>query len=173
MRSVMIFSQGLATTVKDPEHFYLFRSVCISISTPFDNAFLKIACNGPKQLVGGDLEAICTARTLRLKTSTVAHFRQLQRYLQEQGLKFHTFAMTTERLLKVVIKGLPATLSPEEVVEAFQGDGYGIVEAKLLKTRRGQPTSLWLITLRGGDGLRPPTDVYTARTLFFCRLEVR
>ncbi|KAG8279393.1 hypothetical protein J6590_106593, partial [Homalodisca vitripennis] len=65
-----------------------------------------------KQLVGGDLEAICTARTLRLKTST------------EQELKFHTFAMTTERLLKVVIKGLPATLSPEEVVEAFQGDRY-------------------------------------------------
>ncbi|KAG8314368.1 hypothetical protein J6590_094206 [Homalodisca vitripennis] len=32
-----------------------------------------------KQLVEGDLEAVCTARTLRLKISTVAHFRALQR----------------------------------------------------------------------------------------------
>ncbi|KAG8334299.1 hypothetical protein J6590_093794 [Homalodisca vitripennis] len=34
-----------------------------------------------RQLLGGDLEAVCTARTLRLKTTSVAHFRSLQRYL--------------------------------------------------------------------------------------------
>ncbi|KAG8277123.1 hypothetical protein J6590_049078 [Homalodisca vitripennis] len=82
--------------------------------------------------------------TLGMSTSAVAHFRSLQRYLHEQKLLFHTFAMTNERFLKVVIRGLPSTLTSKEILEAFQNDSFGVVEAKLMKTRGGLPTSLWL-----------------------------
>ncbi|KAG8290837.1 hypothetical protein J6590_074452 [Homalodisca vitripennis] len=96
-----------------------------------------------RQLLGGDLEAVCTARTLRLKTSTVAHFRSLQQNLQGKGILFHTFSLASERLLKVVIKGLPSTLSSEEVMAELHEEGFNVADAKRLKSRRGQPTSLW------------------------------
>ncbi|KAG8260497.1 hypothetical protein J6590_095851 [Homalodisca vitripennis] len=64
-----------------------------------------------------------------------------------------------DRILKVVVRGMPSTLTPVEVMSEFRDDGYGILEAKLLKARKGQPTSLWLTTMRGGNGLRPFTNI--------------
>ncbi|KAG8271079.1 hypothetical protein J6590_070406 [Homalodisca vitripennis] len=43
----------------------------------------------------------------------------------------------------------------------------------MLKTRRGQPTSFWQISLRSSEGRRPASQIYNVQRLFYCRLDVR
>ncbi|XP_046677506.1 proline-rich protein HaeIII subfamily 1-like [Homalodisca vitripennis] len=52
-------------------------------------------------------------------------------------------------------------------------EGFNVADAKLLKSRRGQPTSLWQISLRNSEGRRPASEIYGIKSLFYCRLEVR
>ncbi|XP_054283395.1 uncharacterized protein Rv2082-like [Macrosteles quadrilineatus] len=123
------------------------------------------------QLVGGQFDASCTGKNLRIRVDTVPHFRAVQRYLQQERVPFHTFALRTERLLKVVVKGLPPTLAPDEIMAEFHD--FDISEVKMMKTRRGMPTGLWLLTIRRTEGYSLPSTVYEIRRAFYCKVDVR
>lgn len=112
-------------------------------------------------LVGGSLDATYRGDHYRIRTTTVDHFRKLQRYLAGRHLGFHTFTPRGGKTLKVVISGLPPTTA-EELHDALTEARFAVEDVSPLRSYRG-PTKSWIVALLpDGDREDPSTKKATA-----------
>lgn len=115
--------------------------------------------------------AVCNAKIVRITTKTVADFRVVQRYLQNERLEFHTFTLTSERPLQVVIRGLTSTVEAIEVHDYLVDRGFHVTEAKQLRNGKGI-TGLWLVSL-SKDSTKPADEIFNLSSMFFSGVTVR
>ncbi|GBP83603.1 hypothetical protein EVAR_61217_1 [Eumeta japonica] len=73
----------------------------------------------------------------------VETFRNLNKYLVENKVQFHTYALEEERKLKVVIRGIPANFSTEDIQTDLRSQGFPVHTVYRLCRRDGSP--LWLV----------------------------
>lgn len=123
------------------------------------------------QLLGTAFKAVSTSTTVRIYTKSVEDFRTAQRYLSNEKIQFHTFTLTNERPLQVVIRGLPTTVEAIEVHDDLIDKGFEVLDAKPLRNGQGT-TGLWLVAL-GKGGQKHADAVYTVSSMFYCRVTIR
>lgn len=83
---------------------------------------------------GIDIKAAGSPDT-KLFTKNVADFNKLRELLKENQIGYHTFSLPAEKKLKVVLRGVPETLTEEEIKEDLAEKGYQFQSVKRLKNK--------------------------------------
>ncbi|GBP89487.1 Histone H2B.3 [Eumeta japonica] len=65
-----------------------------------------------------------TKSGIKITVASIEDFRNLNRYLVQNNLPFHTFALEEERKVKAVIKGIPTELDVDYIKEDLDRQGY-------------------------------------------------
>ncbi|GBP82925.1 Nucleic-acid-binding protein from transposon X-element [Eumeta japonica] len=73
----------------------------------------------------------------------VETFRKLNKYLVDNKVQFHTYALEEERKIKMVIRGIPTDFPVEEIKADLCDQGFPVLSVHRLCRRDGSP--LWLV----------------------------
>ncbi|XP_068622850.1 uncharacterized protein [Battus philenor] len=77
-----------------------------------------------------------TAQGIRIHLTSVDDFRVLTKHLRTVGLSFHTFALPEERILRVVVRGIPVEVSTDAVLDDLAKQGIPMISAKRMTSAR-------------------------------------
>lgn len=118
-------------------------------------------------------EASLTAKThtgsgLKLQCADVTGFRIVQRYLTQQGIDFHTLPLPEERLLKVIIKGLPIDIAENEISEELLSIGYEVKSVRQFQNS-AKKFPIHLITLSSSPSNKL---IFNESSLFYIQIKV-
>jgi len=103
-----------------------------------------------------------------IKTREISHYRQIQKILLEQNIQFVTSKLPVERTLKVVLKGVPTDISPDEIQCELESLNFDV---KLVK-RFGpvnKPMPIYLVII--GSSLTSK-HIYEITDLFYVKVSV-
>ncbi|XP_068629180.1 uncharacterized protein [Battus philenor] len=96
----------------------------------------------------GKSKAKNTTQGIMVNTLTVDDFRRFTRYLREESISFHTYALPEEKRLRVVIRGLPLKIDVADVIDDLKQAGLPIIDAKRMSSLRTKlPMPLIMATL--------------------------
>ncbi|GBP86549.1 Nucleic-acid-binding protein from transposon X-element [Eumeta japonica] len=80
---------------------------------------------------------------IKMTCPDVETFRSLNKYLIDNKVKFHTYALEEERKLKAVIRGIPADFDTNDIKSDLISQGFPVQSVHRLCRRDGSP--LWLV----------------------------
>ncbi|GLV44741.1 hypothetical protein CBL_05208 [Carabus blaptoides fortunei] len=86
------------------------------------------------------------ADTIRLHVETCKDFRTTTKLLEESKIPFHTFALNDEKLLKVVIKGIPTEIPDAENKEDLELQHLPVEKLERKQARTRLPTNSAVVT---------------------------
>lgn len=125
----------------------LFRRCCCCCCCHYRN-FLNILKDLMHQLPRDAGEAESQGQSLRIQLKSVPHYRIVQKYLSEKHIPFHTFSLSEEREVKIVIEGIPYSSKPETIKEELAILGYFLTSISPLSTACKQTMNSFLVKLR-------------------------
>ena len=96
------------------------------------------------------VEARCQGASLKLATATIPDFRSVQSFLTERKISFHTFALPSEREIKVVLSGIPSFTETDAIRQELVALGYA-------------PTAVSVLHVGKGDDRRPVNSFLVKR----------
>ena len=76
--------------------------------------------------------------------------RQVQQFLTERKISFHTFALPSEREIKIVLSGLPSWTAPDAIRQELVTLGYSPTAVSVLRVGKGEdrrPVNSFLVKL--------------------------
>lgn len=83
--------------------------------------------------------------------------RNITKILDNEGVYYHSYTLPTDKLIKVVIRGLPRESDAQEINDELIQEGYSIDSVKQMTSRREgviHPLPLFLIALKRSDRSR-------------------
>ncbi|GBP67540.1 Nucleic-acid-binding protein from mobile element jockey [Eumeta japonica] len=80
---------------------------------------------------------------IKITCSDVETFRKLNKYLVDNKVQFHTYALEEERKIKMVIRGIPTDFPVEEIKADLCDQVFPVLSVNRLCRRDGSP--LWLV----------------------------
>ena len=84
------------------------------------------------------VEARCQGASLKLATATIPDFRSVQSFLTERKISFHTFALPSEREIKVVLSGIPSFTDTDAIRQELVALGYAPTAVSVLHVGKGE-----------------------------------
>jgi hypothetical protein len=78
---------------------------------------------------------------------TANDHRTLTCFLRENHISFHTYALPEERVLRVIIRGVPRELDTALVLEDLKAQGFPTREVHRISGRDKSPLNLVLVIL--------------------------
>lgn len=90
----------------------------------------------------------------RIFTQTKEDFKLLRGALEKNNIAYHTFSLKEERNLKVVLRGVPETLTEEEIKEDLTHQGFQFQSVKRLKNKQKIFPLVLVNGQRNDDGKR-------------------
>ncbi|GBP78991.1 Nucleic-acid-binding protein from transposon X-element [Eumeta japonica] len=91
---------------------------------------------------------------IKITVPDVETFRSLNKYLIENKVQFHTYALEEERKLKVVIRGVPEDICTDDIKSDLVNQGFPVVAVYRITRRDGSTTGLVLAVLPKTDEAR-------------------
>ncbi|GBP24118.1 Probable RNA-directed DNA polymerase from transposon BS [Eumeta japonica] len=91
---------------------------------------------------------------IKITVPDVETFRSLNKYLIENKVQFHTYALEEERKLKVVIRGVPEDICTDDIKSDLVNQGFPVVAVYRITRRDGFSTGLVLAVLPKTDEAR-------------------
>ncbi|GBP34189.1 Nucleic-acid-binding protein from transposon X-element [Eumeta japonica] len=91
---------------------------------------------------------------IKITVPDVVTFRSLNKYLIENKVQFHTYALEEERKLKVVIRGVPEDICTDDIKSDLVNQGFPVVAVYRITRRDGSTTGLVLAVLPKTDEAR-------------------
>lgn len=88
--------------------------------------------------------------SIKINTTTTEDFRALTTYYDQAKLKYHTFSSPDERLLSVVLRSVPLSLTEEEIKNELIAE-YPVKKVVRLLNREKQPMPLCVIDLENNE----------------------
>lgn len=73
---------------------------------------------------------------IRVQVSTSENHRVLTRLLRHENVGFHTYALEEEKVLRVVLRGVPKEILPEFILEDLKAQGFPVREVHRLYSGR-------------------------------------
>jgi hypothetical protein len=105
-----------------------------------------------KSVVSGEFLSRNTATGNRITTKSTLDYNATQKFLTEQNLHFSTFYTKTDKLVKAVIRHLPANISAQDMIVAFQEIDYDVISLQQMTAKRPTP--------EGGFSHTPPPPLF-------------
>lgn len=85
---------------------------------------------------------------IKVQVPTPSDHRKLTAFLRDQRIGFHTYALEDERLLRVVIRGLPVEITPDSIKADLCAQGFPVREVhRMYNGRTKTPFELVLVVL--------------------------
>lgn len=88
--------------------------------------------------------------------------------LDQNNLQYHTYQLQSEKLLKVVIHGLPETITENEIIAELSNQDLPVLKARRLLFNN-IPSSLVLVYLERTDKRK---EIYQLKNLFHLIIKV-
>ncbi|GBP64387.1 Nucleic-acid-binding protein from transposon X-element [Eumeta japonica] len=80
---------------------------------------------------------------IKIICPNVETFRSFNKYLVDNKVQFHTYALEEERKVKAVIRGIPADFALEDIKNDLCGQGFPVHSVHRMTRRDGSP--LWMV----------------------------
>ncbi|GBP93001.1 Nucleic-acid-binding protein from transposon X-element [Eumeta japonica] len=80
---------------------------------------------------------------IKMICPNVETFRSLNKYLVDNKVQFHTYALEEERKIKAVIRGIPADFALDDIQNDLCGQGFPVHSVHRMTRRDGSP--LWMV----------------------------
>jgi hypothetical protein len=93
------------------------------------------------------LHARATAAAIKVQVATADDHRALTKYLRDNHFGYHTYSLPEERVLRVVIRGLPKELATSDILADLVAQGYPARDIHRLYRRDRSPLDLTLVIL--------------------------
>ena len=116
-----------------------------------------------KQTIRNEYKSSYNVQGLRVQTSTMEDFNAVQYYLSANKIQYFTYQKTSEPPVKVVLRGLPPTISEEEILVELQNLEFPALSVRQFKKLSFDPTTeertkvplpIWAISLHNEDGIK-------------------
>ena len=108
---------------------------------------------------------------MRFSPASVEEYRTVQRYLVElektERLSWFSYALPSELSRKVAIRRLPATTTPDEIIEALGELGYQAEYVRPIRARMGRPGCIFFAVLTNTPDIVP--GIYGNRIALYAR----
>ncbi|GBP71489.1 Nucleic-acid-binding protein from transposon X-element [Eumeta japonica] len=88
-----------------------------------------------------------TAHGIKITTNSTDEFRKLNKFLINNNLPFHTYALEEERKVKAVIKGVPIEINTDDVQIDLEHQGYSVHAVHRMHRRDGTELGMVLAIL--------------------------
>ena len=96
---------------------------------------------------------------MRFTPGSVEEYRIIQRYLCElektERLSWFSYALPSELSKKVAIRGLPATTTPAEIIEALGEQGFQAEYVRPIRARMGRPGCVFFAVIANSPDVVP------------------
>lgn len=77
---------------------------------------------------------------IKLSVDSIASYQQTQKFLQENNVTYHIYALSEERTLKVLYKRIPSSLNEQDVESELSNIGFTVIHVRqFLKEGRQLP----------------------------------
>lgn len=114
-------------------------------------------------------DAVNRADCIKLHVESAQDFHQTTYFFNKNKIPYHTYQLPEEKLLKVVIRGIPEDINPEEVLEELQQLNYPAINATRMRSGPNRrPIPLILIQLAKPEG----KDIINLTQIFYLRVRV-
>jgi len=88
----------------------------------------KTLLNEMTKIPGGIIEAKTVGSNIKVKAQSVQQHKDLYKYLESIDAKFYTHQLDEEKNAKIVIRGLPLSLTAEEIKEELEIQNFKIIK---------------------------------------------
>jgi hypothetical protein len=88
-----------------------------------------------------------TVTGIKIQVPTANDHRALTRFLRDSHIGFHTYSLPEERVLRVIIRGVPRELDTALVLEDLKAQGFPVREVHRISGRDKSPLDLVLVIL--------------------------
>ncbi|GBP00201.1 hypothetical protein EVAR_62519_1 [Eumeta japonica] len=105
--------------------------------------FLKISSDCTRLRINYSKATRVADDGIKILCPNVETFRSLTKYLVDNKVQFHTYALEEERKLKVVIRGIPTNFPTEDIQTDLREQGFPVQSVHRICRRDGSP--LWLV----------------------------
>lgn len=125
---------------------------------------------------GYPFEAKFAGDRIHLICSSVNEFRELQKYLSDIKVSFHTFSLEADREVKVTMRGIRHDTPVDDIKEALESEGFSPNSVTLLRRRDAgsqaerSPTNCFLVKLRRSGSW---AKIWELRSLLGVRVSVK
>ncbi|GBP87585.1 Probable RNA-directed DNA polymerase from transposon BS [Eumeta japonica] len=130
--------------VKPPPPIYLLKG----------SNFVKISADCTRLRINYSKATRVAEDKIKITVPDVETFRSLNKYLIENKIQFHTYALEEERKLKVVIRGVPEDICTDDIKSDLVNQGFPVVAVYRITRRDGSSTGLILAVLPKTDEAR-------------------
>lgn len=96
--------------------------------------------------------AASTSEGIRITVPTSEDHRRLTRLLDGEGVGYHSFTLQEDKLLRVVIRGIPAEVDTSRVLEDLKSQGYPILEVHRMSSGRTRTPYEMVLAILTMDG---------------------
>lgn len=128
-------------------------------------------------ILADTLRLICTeeftARNLRdgikIQPKNCEAYKSISSLLEAEKIEHHTYLLEKEPHLKVVIKNLPSSITPETVAEKLREKKFNIIKVSQLKDKMQTKTGSFLTVIKKDDTSK---EIYSMTNLCYCKVRV-
>lgn len=103
-----------------------------------------------KNIVEGEFSTQSKTDSIRINLTTPTDFRNLTKFYDDGGMKYHTYRNPERSIFTVVIKNIPISISEIEVLESLQ-DKFPVKKVVRLLNRYKNPTQICVVDLENTE----------------------
>ncbi|GFW38662.1 nucleic-acid-binding protein from transposon X-element [Trichonephila clavipes] len=129
-------------------------------------AFLKQLQNMTQENLMGRI----IGKGLRVYPKTPQAYHKIRNFIDHEKLESYTYQLNEEKELKVVIRGMPSDMPPQQIIEGLSELGLTINDCHVMINRKtGLPMPLFLLSL---PKYEPNKDVYNITELCYMKIKI-
>ncbi|GFW47282.1 nucleic-acid-binding protein from transposon X-element [Trichonephila clavipes] len=119
------------------------------------------------------LEAKLIGTKFRIYPQTPYSYHQIRRYINENSLESFTYMLPEDKMLRVVIRGLPIDMSATQIVADLEMQGFNIKECPNMQSRKtGQPMPLFMLSMESPEKHKTIFKKVTSIGYVKCEVEI-
>ncbi|GFT69249.1 RNA-directed DNA polymerase from mobile element jockey, partial [Nephila pilipes] len=123
-----------------------------------------------QQITGIKLTAKLIGTSIRIYPQTPAAYHLIRRHATQENLQHFTFQLPEDKKIRVVIRGMPTDMPPEDIMQELEELGFTPESCHILTHRKTtQPMPLFLVSLPKSDSNR---DIFNISELCSLKIEV-
>ncbi|GFV69357.1 nucleic-acid-binding protein from transposon X-element [Trichonephila clavipes] len=107
---------------------------------------------------------------LRIYPKTPQAYHTIRSFIDREKLESYTYQLNEEKELKVVIRGMPSDMPPQQIIEGLTELGLTINDCHVMINRKtGLPMPLFLLSLPKNE---PNKDVYNVTEICYMKIKI-
>lgn len=116
-----------------------------------------------KTLITGEFTTFCSASTLRINLTKEDDYRILTKYFSDNKIKHYTFQNPNGKLLNVVIKNVPLSLTEQEILNELSAT-VPVIKVTRLLTKNKQPLPVCAVDLTDNDNGK---KIFSLKSIYY------